>query len=159
MDILAKFYNKGGASFEQMDVQASEAPREIAPETFGKYEKKGGKGIVQMIGATRDEFTQGKKDLEAAEAQAQADYDAAKAAYYEARRALVEAHDRLTVELQTAESTLEQATDDKAANEAEVASATAYLGQLAKSCDSLLQHYDDRVRLRNEEKAAINEAI
>jgi len=54
---------------------------------------------------------------------------------------------------------LAQFQDDKLSNENEVAAAKAYYGQLKGSCDSLLEHYDERVELRKEEKAAINKAI
>merc|ERR1719231_2036750 len=105
------------------------------------------------------EYEQGKSDLEKAEEQAIKDYNAAKAQYQATRRDLVSQQDQLEVELQTAEANLSQYQEDKAANEHEVEATKVYLGQLSNSCDSLLKNYDNRVQLRNEEKAAIKKAI
>jgi chromosome segregation ATPase len=162
IDILAKFYAKKKKAFTQMEQsdEDSEPPRAVQPGVFDSvYEQKGGKGVVQMISTVRKEYEQGKADLEKAEAQAVADYTKYKADYQQMRRDLVSQEDRLNVELQTARAALAQYKEDKAANEQEIQAAITYLGQLAQSCDSLLQHYDDRVKLRKEEKAAIKEAI
>merc|ERR1719263_498914 len=112
-----------------------------------------------MIATVRKEYEQGKADLEKAEDEAVADYAKTKATYQATRRDLVTQQDRLTTELQTAEANLDQFKDDKQSNEEEIASAVAYLGQLAQSCDSLLEHYDRRVKLREEEKGVIGQAI
>eukprot|EP00746_Dinoflagellata_sp_MGD_P163202 gnl/MRDRNA2_/MRDRNA2_91113_c0_seq1.p1 gnl/MRDRNA2_/MRDRNA2_91113_c0~~gnl/MRDRNA2_/MRDRNA2_91113_c0_seq1.p1 ORF type:complete len:737 (+),score=225.31 gnl/MRDRNA2_/MRDRNA2_91113_c0_seq1:191-2401(+) len=161
IDILAKFYakKKSFVQVRQSD-DDSQAPREMQPGVFDSvYEQKGGKGVVQMISTVRKEYEQGKADLEKAEAQAVIDYTKYKADYQAARRDLVSQEDRLNVELQTAKAALAQYKEDKAANEQEIQAAVTYLGQLAQSCDSLLEHYDDRVKLRKQEKAAIKEAI
>merc|ERR1719160_2147537 len=105
-----------------------------------------------MISVVRKEYEQGKEDLENAETQAIADYAQTKTDYQQTRRDLVSQQDRLTTELQTAESNLSQFQDDKASNEEEIAAATTYLGQLAKSCNSLLENFDKRVQLRKEEE-------
>jgi len=155
IDILAKFYaSKKGF------VQISVAPREMAPGVFDNaYQQKGGAGIIEMISTVRTEYETGKADLEKAEAQAIADFLAARDAYRKARADLVSQQDRLEVELQTAEANLSQYQEDKASNEAEVIASKTYMGQLKNSCDSLLANYDKRVQLRKEEKAAINKAI
>merc|ERR1719161_872025 len=158
IDILSKFYASKKAKFLQTD--SSVAPREMAPGVFDSaYEQKGGSGVVEMISTVRKEYEQGMDDLEKGEAQAVADYAQTKTDYQQARRDLVSQQDRLETELQTAEANLAQFQDDKASNEDEITAAVTYLGQLAHSCDSLLEHYDDRVKLRNEEKAAIKKAI
>jgi chromosome segregation ATPase len=161
IDILAKFYAKKKSFVQvQQSDDDSQAPREMQPGVFDSvYEQKGGKGVVQMISMVRKEYEQGKADLEAAEAQAVIDYTKYKADYQAMRRDLVSQEDRLNVELQTAKAALAQYKEDKAANEQEIQAAITYLGQLAQSCDSLLQHYDERVKLRKQEKAAIKEAI
>jgi len=177
IDILAKFYAKKKPKFVQVDSEDSDqgvsfvqfyshddsdqpASATVQPGVFDSvYEQKGGRGVIEMIATVRTEYEQGKADLEKAEATAQADYDKYKADYQAARRDLVSQQDRLNVEQQTAEANLAQFQEDKAANEQEVQAAITYLGQLSKSCDSLLEHYDDRVKLRQEEKAAIEKAI
>merc|ERR1719379_3202913 len=156
IDILAKFYASKKKSF----VQTAVAPREMAPGVFDNaYQQKGGSGVIDMISTVRTEYETGKADLEKAEAQAILDFTNARDAYRKARADLVSQQDRLEVELQTAEANLSQFQEDKASNEQEVAAAKAYYGQLKGSCDSLLEHYDERVKLRKEEKAAINKAI
>merc|ERR1719161_439832 len=112
-----------------------------------------------MISVVRNEFQAGKEHLEKGEAQAIKDYAATKAAYQQARQDLVSNQDKLTVEKQTAEANLAQFRDDKSSHEDEIQASVTYLGQLSGSCDSLLQHFDERVKLRNEEKGAINQAI
>merc|ERR1719311_74731 len=165
IDILAKFYAKKKSFIQvqqntQQNDDDSAPPREVQPGVFDDvYEQKGGKGVVQMISTVRKEYEQGKADLEKAEAKAVEDYTKYKADYQAMRRDLVSQEDRLTVELQTAKAALAQYKEDKAANEQEIQAAVTYLGQLAQSCDSLLEHYDERVKLRKEEKAAIKTAI
>jgi len=158
ISILSEFYSKQKASFLQSIAAAG--PRELTPGVFDSaYEQKGGAGIVEMISTVRKEYEQGKADLEAAEAQAVSDYAEAKKTYQQMRSDLVTQMDRLTVEKQTAESNLDQFQDDKASNEAEIQASITYLGQLANSCNSLLANFDARVKHRNEEKGAIEEAI
>ena len=79
--------------------------------------------------------------------------------YKETRQALLDARDRLQAERQTAEAKLDQDTDDLHSNQAEVDAATDYLRRLGGSCDALLSHFDARVKLRSEERAAITQAI
>merc|ERR1719261_1419606 len=76
-DILAKFYNKGGAAFVETEenADAGVAPRADSPDTFsGGYQKKGG-GVVKLLTDTRNEFQVGKDHLIKAEDQMQKDYE------------------------------------------------------------------------------------
>lgn len=157
MDILSKFYaSKKSAAFDQVGA----SPKKMAPGVFDSaYEQKGGMGVVQMISTVRKEYEQGKADLEAAEAQAIVDFNAAEAAYNQNRADLVAQGNRLNAELQTAEANLAQFKEDKTSNEDDIKAAIVYLGQLKTSCSSLLANFDERVKLRNEEKDAINQAI
>jgi len=157
IDILAKHYAKESGFIQE---SADVAPREMAPGIFdGVYESKGGSGVVKMISVVRDEFQHAKEHLEKGEAQAIKDYQDTKAAYQQARMDLVSNQDKLTVEKQTTESQIYQGEQDLDLNKGEVVSASDYLEQLGKSCYPLLMHYDERVKLRNEEKASIQEAI
>jgi len=159
VDILAKFYASKGAAASLLQIGTAVAPRDMAPGVFSNvYEQKGGSGVIGMISTVRKEFEAGQRDLEAGEKQTQADYDQAKEDYQNARRDLVSQGDRLTVEQQTAETEMEQALEDKASNEEEVAAAKAYLLQLGGSCNMLLKNYDDRKKQRNEEESAIEQA-
>lgn len=167
INLLAKFYakkNEKKSSFAQVsedDAESDEAaPRAVAPGVFDDvYEQKGGAGVVEMITTVRTEFEHGKKDLEQGEAQSVKDYEKTKNDYQSSRSDLVESLNRYTVEEQGAQGKLTRDDEDKTTNEAEVKAATSYLLQLAGSCDSLLEHYDQRVKLRKDEKKSIKAAI
>merc|ERR1719375_3119474 len=94
---------------------------------------------------TRTEFAEGKKHLEEEEAEAQKTFE--------------EEKETLTVEKQTAESSIETNKEDKVSHEGEVKSANVYLGRLGRSCSPLLEHFDERKTLRQEEKKALKDAI
>jgi len=135
IDILAKYYaSKKKASFLQ-------------------------EGPVELMTGTRDEFEQSLKHIEETEKAADKLYQEAKAAHVQTSSDLVEEKDTLTVEIQNAEASIEQAQEDKKASEAEVASAKSYLVQLTKSCAPLLEHYDERKKMRKEEEKALKDAI
>lgn len=164
MDIMAKFYaqQEAAPSFFQVQEQQEDliAPRAVQPGVFNNvYQQKGGAGVVEMIGTVRNEFQSGQADLEASEKQAQEDFARLTSEYNASRNDLVNQLNRVTTEKQTAEANLDQFREDKAANEREVQAAASYLQQLSGSCDVLLEHYDERVRLRSEEKKAIQDAV
>jgi len=157
--ILAKFYASKSAAASLLQTGTVVAPRDMAPGVFSNvYEQKGGSGVIGMISTVRQEFEAGQRDLQEGEKQTQADYDQAKEDYQKARRDLVSQGDRLTVEQQTAEAEMDQAQDDKASNEQEVASTKSYLLQLGGSCNLLLKNYDNRKKQRSEEESAIEQA-
>lgn len=142
INILAKYYasKKGAAALLQQD-----------PGRGGS--------VVQMISATRHEFEVGKETLENDEEEAVKEYGTMRAAHLETEADLDEEKDTLTVEKQSTEQQIYQEEQDLELHKGEVVSAKDYLEQLGKSCYPLLMHYDERVRLRNEEKASIQEAI
>jgi len=156
--MLAKVYAGKGGAASMMQVVA--APREMAPGVFdGVYEKKGGAGVIDMIATVRGEFETGVEQLEQAEHQEVSEFEQVKSNYNSARNDLVATKDQLTAQLHTAQATLEQAKEDKTSHETEVAAADQYLAQLSSSCQSLLQNFDNRSKIRKEEKNAIEEAI
>merc|ERR1719197_896658 len=176
IDILASFYR------DQAFVQTNEAPP-MPPMSFaqvsqvpvpgasakadmpematltGSYERKGGGHVVKILKTTREDFNTGMKNLEAEEAQAVADFEAAKAAYQKSRADLVDAGNRYAAELQTAQLALAQFKTDLESNEEKVASLTSYLAQVGASCNMLIENFAERTRLRNEEKEAIQQAV
>jgi len=162
IDLLAKFYaeKKKKASLAQEEAGDGVAPRTMAPGVFDDvYESKGGSGVIEMISTVRTEFEHGKKDLEDGEAKAVADYETMKAKYQKTLSDLVGALNMLIVERQTSQNAKDEYIESKKENEAEIVQDTAYLKQLQGSCSTLLEHYTERVTLRNEEKAAIKKAI
>merc|ERR1719301_147163 len=173
IDILASFYR------DQAFVQTNEpAPVSFAQESqvpvpgaadradtpqmatlTGSYQRKGGGHVVKILKDTRMDFQAGMKNLEAEEAQAVADFEAAKAAYQKNRADLVDAGNRYAAELQTAQLALAQYQTDLASNEEKVQSLTTYLSQVGASCNMLIENFAERTRLRNEEKEAITQAV
>merc|ERR1719159_649703 len=141
IDILAKYYASKGAALVQM----------TKPGAGGK--------VVSMLSHTRAEFEQAKETLEQDEQVAMAEYAEDKAIHIKTANQLTHQEDTLTVEKQTAEEQIDQNTDDLENNTNEVASAEEYLDRLGKSCYPLISHYDERVKLRAEEKKAVQDAI
>merc|ERR1719240_626211 len=125
----------------------------------GSYERKGGGHVVKILKDTRQDFEAGMKNLEAEEAQAVSDFEAATAAYQKSRADLVDAGNRYAAELQTAQLALAQYQTDLASNEEKVQSLTTYLAQVGGSCNMLIENFAERTRLRNEEKEAITQAV
>merc|ERR1719326_1720945 len=99
------------------------------------------------------------KDLRDGEAILFADYQSAKHDHQKALRDLEEQLNRLTVQKQTDESNLVEYQEDEADHRKEVKSAQAYMKKLKGSCESLLEHFDERADLRKDEKKAIKNAI
>jgi hypothetical protein len=186
IDILASFYRDQDAALMQSNgmapmpaegmappmsmsfAQLSQVPvpgasdKADVPEMAtltGSYVRKGGGAVVKILKDTRMDFTAGKKNLEAEEAQAVADFEAAKAAYQKNRADLVDAGNRYAAELQTAQLALAQYQTDLASNEEKVQSLTTYLSQVGSSCNMLIENFAERTRLRNEEKEAIAQAV
>merc|ERR1719316_565905 len=182
IDILASFYREQGfiqtnepmqpmqpneepalsfAQVSQVPVPGASAKADV-PEMAtltGSYQRKGGGAVVNILKDTRKDFEAGMKNLEAEEAQAVADFEAAKAAYQKSRADLVDAGNRYAAELQTAQLALAQYQTDLASNEEKVQSLTSYLAQVGASCNMLIENFAERTRLRNEEKEAITQAV
>merc|ERR1719160_1464028 len=179
IDILASFYRDQGfvqtdqvmspamnpalsfAQVSQVPVPGASAKADM-PEMAtltGSYQRKGGGHVVKILKDTRQDFEAGMKNLEAEEAQAVADFEAAKAAYQKSQADLVDAGNRYAAELQTAQLALAQYQTDLASNEEKVQSLTTYLSQVGASCNMLIENFAERPRLRNEEKEAIQQAV
>merc|ERR1719171_1692673 len=137
------------------------ADRGAAPSmgVTGSYEKKGGAKVVSILRDTRLEFSAGKEHLEKQEAQQVKDFEASTVAYQKSRADLVDAGNRLSAELQSAELQLTQQQGDLKANEDKVMQATAYLGQVGGSCNVLIDNFPTRMKMRAEEKESILKAI
>lgn len=148
MDILAKFYaSRKGASFVQ----------------FGNLHRKGGpesgSAAVKLIADTRAEFTTSRDNLEKLEADAVKQYGEDKALHNKDMNDLNDQHNTITVEIQTTEDAIDQATTDKADNEGEKTTAESYLANLERACRPLLDNYEERKKLRSEEEKSLKDAI
>merc|ERR1719160_916922 len=112
-----------------------------------------------MLSKTRAEFEQAKEHIEQDEDTAIVEYNEDKAVHLKTENDLRHQEDTLTVEEQTAEEQIDQNEQDLTANKDEVASAESYLDRLGKSCYPLIARYEERKKLRAEEKQAIADAI
>jgi len=148
IDILAKYYASKGAKFVQTTQPVS-----------GGSRSSGGAKVVSMLSQTRAEFETAKETLEQDEQVAMTEYAEDKNVHIKTMSDLKHQEDTLTVEKQSAESAIDQANDDLDSNKGEVASAESYLERLGKSCYPLISRYDERVKLRAEEKQAVQDAI
>jgi chromosome segregation ATPase len=165
IDLLADFYRSGSLiqsaqSSDQVYVPDA-ADRAGAPSMgiSGSYEKKGGARVVAILSDTRKEFAAGKDSLEKQEAQQVADFEASTVAYQKTRADLVDAGNRLSAELQSAELQLTQEQGDLKTNEDKVMQATAYLAQVGGSCNMLIDNFPTRTKMRSDEKESILKAI
>jgi len=152
IDILSKFYaaKKALIQVSSTSVKSAAAAR-TDPES--------GSQVVTLMKDTRGEFEAAEKALRSDETMALGLFNEARAAHIKADNDLQHAGSVLTVEKQTAEAGLSSNQEDLSTNNNEIVAATAYLGRLSGSCKPLIDNYDNRVKLRNEEKTAIEGAI
>lgn len=138
-----------------------EQPQRAAAPQFGAYSSKGdgARNVVTLLQGVAQEFEQGMADAAAMEQQAAQEFQQTTKLYEEARQDLLDNRDSLTAQLQSAQEKLDQDEADLASNQQEVAAADEYLGKLGGSCGALVQHFDARVKLRQEEREAITQAI
>jgi len=138
-----------------------EQPGRAAAPQFGAYNSKGdgARNIVTLLQGVAQEFEQGMADAAAMEQQAAQEFVQTTKLYEEARQDLLDNRDSLTAQLQSAQEKLDQDEADLASNQQEVAAADEYLGKLGASCGALVEHFDARVKLRQEEREAITQAI
>lgn len=162
IEILANFYakrNEGAAVLLQKGVHRVQvSPHKGAAFLQHKGGPPGGK-VVGIMSGVRKEFEEAKHHLEEEETEAVKLFEETKKEHKTVDGDLHSDRNTLTVEQQTAEVQLENAEHDKGVNEGEVKAADDYLKQLGKSCFPLIMHFDERTRLRKEEKGAIKDAI
>merc|ERR1719335_959857 len=168
IEILANFYAKRGKNMPGL-IQEMQKGAKVAQKhgKVGAFLQKQFTGFLEPDGAktvgimsdVRKEFESAKSHLEKEEATAVAEFEQVKNNHKRVDADLNSDRNTLTVEEQTAESSLESAEHDKESNEGEVAAADDYLQQLGKSCYPLIMHFDERTKLRKEEKTAIEDAI
>merc|ERR1719389_100434 len=165
IDLLGDFYRTQQSAFVQVHKQVfvpESGDRAESPgmtTLTGSYVKKGGAAVVATLRDTRKEFEAGKKDIELFEKKQVDEFEADKEAYTTERNTLVESGNRLAAEFQTAQQQLTVYQDDRDTNSREATAANSYLKQLGSSCRALLDHFEDRSKLRAEERKAISDAV
>jgi len=146
-----------------VQVRVRQTPIEDRPDAptaqLGNSYSSVGGGVVGAIEALRQDFEKAAADAQKAEEQAVADYAAAEQRYNSSRGALVDASTQLTQQLQTAQSDQATFKENLASHQEAVASADAYLGDLRRSCASLVEHLPAREAQRTAERNAIQDAI
>lgn len=155
IEILANFYAKRNAKL----IQSSAVARPIKPAFLQKAMQPSGNKAIDVMSGIRTEFEDAKVNLEKEEKEAVETFEVIKKTHLKTDSDLNQDKNTLTVEEQTAEQQLDTAEHDKENNEGEVAAADSYLNQLGKSCYPLMMHFDERTKLRKEEKEAIKDAI
>jgi uncharacterized protein YcgL (UPF0745 family) len=155
IEILANFYAKRNAKL----IQTPAVGRPIKQSFLQKSMQPSGGKAVQVMSEIRGEFEHAKGNLESDEKEAVETFTVLKEQHMKTDSDLHVDKNTITVEEQTAEQQLDTAEHDKENNEGEVAAADQYLNQLGKSCYPLMMHFDERTRLRKEEKEAIKDAI
>lgn len=118
-----------------------------------------GSKTVSMMSSVRKEFEDGVTALKKIEAEQLAEFQTVQEKHQMTSSDLLHDKDALTVEVQTAQQQLATNQRDHESHTGEIAASNNYLGQLNRSCGPLLDNYDSRVKLRKEEKQAIEDAI
>jgi len=118
-----------------------------------------GSQVTAMMVAISNEFSASENSLRSVETAALAAHETARQTHVQAMSDLSSNRNVLTVEKQTAEQATTSNQEDLSNNQGEIAAANTYLGRLSKSCQPLIDNYDERKRLRGEEKSAITEAV
>jgi chromosome segregation ATPase len=157
IEILANFYSKKKAASAAM-LQVRPSKVTFLQRGMHTGRPSGGK-VVDMMSDTRQEFEQAKDHLQKEEEEAVKDFQEVKQRHLKVSSDLAAQRNQLTVEKQTAEMQLDSAKHDMQTNQNEVDAANNYLKQLGLSCYPLIMHFDERTKLRKEEKDAIKDAI
>jgi len=149
IDILSKFYatrKKDGAALVQ-----GMAGQRTDPNS--------GSQVVGLLSSTRNTFAEAVVDLKKHENTEVTMFAEARQDHQTTESDLNHNADVVTVEKQTADQSLNTNREDLSTNKGEIAAATSYLRRLASSCDPLIENFESRNKLRDEEKSAIQDAI
>jgi len=147
IEILANFYAKRNAKS-----LLQKSGRALLQEPSGE-------AAVELMSSVRKEFEEGKVALDQQEQEAVADFQQAKKTHIQLDNDLHHDKDVITTEEQTAQQNMDAADSDLESHQTEKQATESYLNQLGRSCYPLLSRFDERKKLRDEEKQAIKDAI
>jgi len=158
INILAEMY--ASRSTEALSSRQSGSPGipSLVQISVHDEQPSDGSRTVKMMTGVREEFEAAIVALKKNEAKALVDYNAARDEHTQTDSDLKHDKDTMTVELQTAQQSLAMNKRDHETHTGEIRAAENYLSQLNRSCGPLLDNYDNRKKLREEEKKAIEEA-
>jgi len=124
-----------------------------------KTDPRSGSQVIEMMTKVRGEFESAARDLKKDEGSAVSDFSEARDSHTATLGDFQHNRDVVTVEQQTATQSLQQHRLDLQSNSQEVSAADGYLARLSSSCKPLIDNFDQRRRLRRDEKGAITDAI
>jgi len=119
----------------------------------------GGSEVVTLLSDTRKAFETAASDLKVREQDEVQTYSETRANHMQTESDLEQDGTVITVEKQTAAQALDSNQDDLSSNQGEIVAAESYLARLASSCNPLIENFENRQKLREEEKSAIQDAI
>jgi len=150
--VLKEFYaSQADASFLQ---RRRQVPEMAAYK--GMQSAKG--GVIGMLEVIESDFARLKAETEAAETQAQSEYDRFMEVSAGTKKAKHEEEFKLKLDKDQAEFEREQTRKDLRTTEAELAKANDYFEQLKPACLEVHVNWEERVAKREEEIAALKEA-
>jgi len=152
INIMADFYAK-------RNQEAASSRTDAATSLLQVSQPSSGSKTVTMMSGVRQEFEDAMVVLKKKEGEALAAFQKVQEMHETTDSDLLHDKDVLTVEVQTAQQAYATNQKDHESNTGEIAAANHYLQQLNRSCGPLLENYDNRVKLRKEEKQAIKDAI
>ena len=152
--VLKEFYSKQGDAELLQNAKAGQVPEMAA---YGGMQNSKG-GVVGMMEVIESDFARVEADTTAAENQAASQYDQ----FMEDAKADTKAkHDsefQLGLDKDQAEYEQEQAQKDLDSTQKQLDSANAYFAELKPQCVEVQVSFAERVKMRNEEIAALKEA-
>jgi len=119
----------------------------------------GGSEVVTLLSDTRKAFETASSDLKVREQDEVQTYAETRANHMQTESDLEQDGTVITVEKQTAAQALDSNQNDLSSNQGEIVAAESYLARLASSCNPLIENFENRQKLREEEKTAIQDAI
>jgi len=152
--VLKEFYSKQGDAELLQNAKAGQVPEMAA---YGGMQNAKG-GVVGMMEVIESDFARVEADTTASENQAASQYDQ----FMEDAKADTKAkHDsefQLGLDKDQAEYEQEQAQKDLDSTQKQLDSANAYFGELKPQCVEVQVSFAERVKMRNDEIAALKEA-
>jgi len=161
--VLKEFYEKAkGAMLTQIEAEAQQDPSEDAPEIFESSNPIGqdsAGGIVGFLDVINQDFAQAEAETEAAEADAQNEYDKFMSTSKRDLAVAERTRDNKTKRKEEAALTLTQTEADLRNSEEELGAANRYHQKLIPSCVHKPMSYEEKVAKREAEIQSLKEAL
>merc|ERR1719263_613071 len=156
LNVLNEFYAKAGGATAL--VQTKAAQPEVFDTAYTGMQSEGG-GVVGMIEVIQSDFARLESETAAAEAANSEEYTAFMNDSATDKAAKTTDIEHKTAKKQNSEQNLTEKKDDLAGTQDELTAALAYYEKLKPDCVNANVSYDDRVAMRKEEIASLQEAL